>query len=244
MPPHASRQPKGSPLPRAVDAGLAALLLLVALPLLLGIALALRCRGGPVWFVQTRLGYLGRSFAMVKFATHTTTAGASVTTSIDPRVPRLRRWLRHWRLDELPQLLHVLRGDLALVGPRPEVPANLAEVAPADLAAVQSVRPGLTGPVQLAFAGEGEVLAGCADPVAVYRRVLVPWKVRLDRRLLARRSWRGDLWVLLGTPWRLVDPRERERSRMRVRRRIASAARRDAPTRLAAGAAFGANAAR
>jgi len=173
-----------------------------------------------VWFVQQRLGRGGRPFLLLKFATHATIAGPTVTTTRDRRVDPFGRWLRRFRLDELPQLLNVLRGDMALVGPRPEVPANLTSTAADDLAALQLVRPGLTGLTQLGYAAEDEVLASQRDPVAVYRQLLVPWKVRLDRRLLARRTWLGDLRVLFLTPFLLGSKIARRRSSARVLRRL------------------------
>lgn len=173
-----------------------------------------------MWFVQQRPGRDGRPFGLLKFATHATVPGPTVTTTGDRRVHPFGRWLRRFRLDELPQLLNVLRGDMALVGPRPEVPANLSSTAADDLAALQRVRPGLTGLTQLGYAAEDAALASHRDPVQAYRHILVPWKVRLDRRLITRRTWLGDLRILVLTPFLLGSKAARRRSSARVLRRL------------------------
>lgn len=210
---------------RALDVGVAAVLLVVLAPLLGLVALALRLTGGPgsVFFVQQRLGRGGVPFALHKFRTLSLGSGATVAPRDDPRATATARWLRRLHVDELPQLVDVLRGRMALVGPRPEVPANL-EAVPADqLARVLAVRPGITGPTQLAFLAEDDVLAEVADPVAVYRRVLVPAKVRHDLEWLARRSLRGDVRVLLASPFAVCSRRKRLRSRLRVQRLLRAA---------------------
>lgn len=204
-------------LARGIDVALAAALLLPAAPVLLLAALLLRAGGGPVLFAQRRLGRGGVPFTLHKLRTLSTTAGEPVAPAGDPRVTRLGRGLRRWRLDELPQLVDVLRGRMALVGPRPEVPANLTAVPAADLARVLAVRPGITGPTQLRFLAEDEVLAEVAEPARVYREVLMPAKVREDLAWLGRRTLRGDLAVLLRTPFVLASRRARARSRARVR---------------------------
>lgn len=204
---------------------LTTLLLLLAAPAMVLIAIALRLAGGHVLFAQVRVGRGGVAFLLLKFRTLDGDGGATVATSADPRSHRLGRWLRRWHVDELPQLWNVLRGDMALVGPRPEVPANLTAVDPGELALLRTVRPGLTGPTQLAFLAEDEVLAEVPDPVATYRSVLVPAKVRSDLQWLARRSWAGDLLVLLRTPLVLLSPTAHRRSRQRVRALLAAGSR-------------------
>jgi lipopolysaccharide/colanic/teichoic acid biosynthesis glycosyltransferase len=213
-------KPPAVPRPaRAVELAITAALLLLIAPLLLLLAVlvALHGGGGRVLFAQTRLGRGGVPFRLLKFRTLAGDGGPCVAPADDPRSGRLGRWLRRWHLDELPQLWNVLRGDMALVGPRPEVPANLTAVSPSELARLWTVRPGLTGPTQLAFVAEDEVLAAVADPVAAYRTVCVPAKVQNDLQWLARRSWAGDLLVLLRTPLVLLSPRAHRGSRQRVR---------------------------
>jgi lipopolysaccharide/colanic/teichoic acid biosynthesis glycosyltransferase len=209
---------------RAAELALTLALLLLAAPLMLLLAVWLGAGGGGVWFGQQRLGRGGTPFRLWKFRT-LAGDGPDVVPGNDPRHRRLGRWLRRTRLDELPQLWNVLCGDMALVGPRPEVPGNLAAVPADELARVLAVRPGLTGPTQLAFVAEDEVLAMVLDPVVAYRQVLVPAKVRRDLLWLAGRCWAGDLLVLLRTPLALLSPAGYRRSRATVQALLAGAGR-------------------
>jgi len=204
--------------PRLVDVVLSLLLLIVAAPLLVVLALAIRWfDGAPVLFAQQRLGRGGVPFRLHKLRTLVRAAGPTVSPEADPRTTRLGGWLRRLHVDELPQLFDVLRGRMALVGPRPEVPANLAAVPAADLERLWAVRPGITGPTQLAFLAEDELLAAMPDPVATYREVLVPAKVAMDLDWSRRRTLVTDLWLLFATPWRVCSGRSRQRSRDRLR---------------------------
>lgn len=204
---------------RALDVVLAVLCLLVAAPLLLVLMALVRLDGpGPVLLAQERVGRNGRRFRLHKLRTlraGSETEGRRAPAG-DPRITRAGRWLRRTRLDELPQVFDVLRGAMAMVGPRPELAEALAAVPPADLAAWLSVRPGWTGPTQLAFLAEDAVLDEVTEPDATYRDVLVPHKVASDLDWLARRTLRSDLWVLAQTPWRLLSRRAWARSRRRV----------------------------
>lgn len=204
---------------RPLDVLVAVVGLLLTAPLLLVLALVVRLdSAGPVLLAQERMGRGRRRFAMHKLRTLATgSEHAHLRASAnDPRITRVGRWLRRGRLDELPQLFDVLCGHMALVGPRPELPEALTEVPAADLDALLSVRPGWTGPTQLAFFAEDEVLAQVADPTAAYREVLVPAKVRHDLAWLERRTLVHDLWVLLRTPFVLLSRSAWARSRRRV----------------------------
>ena len=206
---------------RWVDAVLAAILLVLLAPVLLLLAALVRLGGGPVIYSQRRLGRGGVPFLLHKFRTlevRTGHAPSTVTPTDAPEVTASGRALRALHLDELPQLWNVFRGQMAFVGPRPEVPANLVAVPEADLAAVQTVRPGLTGPTQLAFLGEDDALDEADDPVRAYREILVPAKVRADLAWLPRRGIWRDLGVLARTPFAILSPWTRARSRDRVRR--------------------------
>jgi lipopolysaccharide/colanic/teichoic acid biosynthesis glycosyltransferase len=200
----------GRTLPRALDIVVAGVALLLLAPLLLAIALAIALAGGgPVFFSQVRLGRDCEPFRMHKFRTLALGSDEVDTIAVegDARVTRIGRWLRHFRLDELPQLYDVLRGRMSLVGPRPETPANLAAVEPEQLARCLSVRPGLTGATQLAFIAEDELLAHVPDPTATYRGVLVPAKVRHGIAWLETRTRAGDFALLLRTPIVLASGR-------------------------------------
>jgi lipopolysaccharide/colanic/teichoic acid biosynthesis glycosyltransferase len=188
---------------RVVDIGIASLVLLVLAPVMVLIAgrIALD-RSGSVFYRQQRVGRGGSPITIHKFRTLRASAddAVEVAPDDDPRITRPGRWLRRWRLDELPQLIDVLLGRMALVGPRPETAGNLIYV-PAELTAqLHAVRPGLTSDVAMRFLAEDQVLAGQADPLGVYRRVFVPAKVAEDVRALSHRSLFGDLKILVRTP--------------------------------------------
>lgn len=188
---------------RAVDVVVAAAALLVLGPVLLGIGLAVRATStGRALYLQERVGRGGRPFRLVKFRTMVDgadRAGALVSGSHDPRVTPVGALLRATHLDELPQLLNVLRGDMTLIGPRPEVPRYVACYDPAERV-VLHVRPGLTGPGQLHFAAEqADALDAVSDPERYYvSRQLHP-KLALDLDYLRRRTLRRDLRLLLRT---------------------------------------------
>jgi lipopolysaccharide/colanic/teichoic acid biosynthesis glycosyltransferase len=136
-------------LKRTLDLALSLVALLILSPVLFGAALAIALESGfPVLFRQTRLGLHGREFGMLKFRSMVKNAasiGPYFTSTSDPRITRVGRFIRRTSIDELPQILNVLRGDMSLVGPRPDVPAQRALYSDADWAQRCSVRPGITG---------------------------------------------------------------------------------------------------
>lgn len=140
---------------RLMDFVVSLLLLLLLSPLLLVTALAVALESGlPVLFQQTRVGLLEREFGMFKFRSMVKDAakiGPYFTSANDPRITRVGRFIRRTSLDELPQLINVLRGDMSLVGPRPDVPAQRSLYTPADWAQRCSVRPGITGLAQALY---------------------------------------------------------------------------------------------
>lgn len=176
----------------------------VALPVLLlvGAAIALAVfldSPGPVFYRAPRIGRGGRPFSMLKFRTMRHGAvGSPLSCAGDERYTPLGTWLSRHRLDELPQVWNVLCGDMRLVGPRPEAAEFVADY-PDEYERILSVLPGLTGPAQLRFAREGELLAAAADRVEAYRRSVLPAKVEIDLAYAARPSVRRDLGVLLRT---------------------------------------------
>lgn len=183
---------------RALDVVGATLALVVSSPVLLVAALAVRLSStGPVLFRQERVGRGSQVFAILKLRTmRTGSVGAAVTVGQDPRITRVGRWLRSTKLDELPQLWNVLRGDMSLVGPRPEVPQYVA-MWPADARdIILSVRPGITDPASIEFRREAEDLAEAADPEQHYVDVVLPRKVDLYRAYVGSRTLRGDLAIL------------------------------------------------
>ena len=186
---------------RLLDIVIAGVALVLALPVLVAVGIAIRLdSSGPVLHRAVRVGLAGRSFTLYKFRTMVDGAaalGPGITAAGDPRVTRVGRFLRRTKLDELPQLWNVLRGDMRLVGPRPEDPRFVALYAP-DQLLVLSVCPGITGPAQLAFFDEEHLLAE-ADAETVYIRDILPRKLALDLDYARRRTLRQDLRILAQT---------------------------------------------
>ncbi|HWM90804.1 MAG TPA: sugar transferase [Thermoanaerobaculia bacterium] len=190
-------------LPRVAEATLALLGLAAASPVLLVAAgLVAATSPGPILFRQQRVGLGGRPFTLLKLRTMRMARGGApegsqLTSRGDVRITSVGRWLRRFKLDETPQLWNVVRGDMSLVGPRPEVP-RYVDGSPL-WQQVLSARPGLTDPVTLRLRDEEALLAGAADAERFYRERLLPWKLRGYRDYLARRSWVSDLGVLGAT---------------------------------------------
>jgi lipopolysaccharide/colanic/teichoic acid biosynthesis glycosyltransferase len=173
-------------------------LVILAVPLLVIAVLVVLDSPGPVLYRAERVGYQGRRLRMLKFRKMRADAkGGALTLAEDERLTRLGRRLVRTKLDELPQLWHVLRGEMSLVGPRPESP-SFVELFPDDYAVILQVRPGLTGYTQLAFAREGSILDP-ADPNAHYLSAVLPQKVALDRLYASRHSILRDIKILIAT---------------------------------------------
>jgi lipopolysaccharide/colanic/teichoic acid biosynthesis glycosyltransferase len=210
-------------LKRAIDVTVAALALIALAPLLLLIALLIVLDSrGPVLYRADRVGFRGRPLRMLKFRKmHTDARGGALTVAHDERLTRVGAWLVRSKLDELPQLWHVLRGEMSLVGPRPESPQYVARF-PAAYELILRVRPGLTGHTQLAFACEDAILDP-ADPNRHYVTRLLPQKVALDRLYASCLSTRRDLRILCATIVTLVLRQpvavDRATGRLTLRRR-------------------------
>jgi lipopolysaccharide/colanic/teichoic acid biosynthesis glycosyltransferase len=190
-------------LPRAIDIALALAGLAVSSPIFLAAAaLVAATSPGPVLFRQQRVGLGGRPFTLLKLRTMRVAPAIAdtslLTASGDARITPVGRWLRRFKLDEIPQLWNVIRGDMALVGPRPEVP-RYVDAADPLWQSVLSARPGLTDPVTLRLRDEEALLAEAEDAEAFYRERLLPWKLRGYRDYLLRRTWATDLAVLGAT---------------------------------------------
>ena len=192
---------------RAMDVALSLLALPLAVPLMALIALAVKLDSpGPVWFRQERVGRAGRLFRIHKFRTMPVTDGTGplVTASHDARITRVGRWLRRTKLDELPQLIDVLNGDMSLVGPRPEVPSYMALYAEPVRRQILSLRPGITDRAAIEFRDEERLLAAAADPERAYVEQVMPIKQRYYLDYVAQRSLGGDLRILWDTARALV----------------------------------------
>lgn len=180
--------------------GAAAALLLLS-PLLLVIALLVKLDSpGPVFFRQERVGRFGQPFRIFKFRTmQADSAGLPLTVGADPRITRTGSWLRRHKLDELPQLIDVLRGTMSLVGPRPEVPRYVALYPSALRDRALAVRPGLTDPASLHFIDEAAQLAAATDPEREYIEVILPAKLQRAAQYAEQASLASDIGVLWRT---------------------------------------------
>jgi lipopolysaccharide/colanic/teichoic acid biosynthesis glycosyltransferase len=185
---------------RAFDLLGAAIALVWLLPILVGVAVAIRRDSpGPVLFRQDRVGRFGRIFRIHKFRTMVVDApltGPALTVGADPRITRTGAWLRRTRLDELPQLIDVLLGDMSLVGPRPEVPRYVQHYPAGLRERALAVRPGITDPSSLEFLDEADVLAAAADPEREYIERILPRKLQAAVDYAARATLWTDLQVI------------------------------------------------
>ncbi|MBZ0112986.1 MAG: sugar transferase [Thermoanaerobaculia bacterium] len=180
------------------------LVVLSPLLLILGLLVALSM-GRPILFRQSRVGRHGKLFQMIKFRSMRAGAGPQVTSANDPRVTRLGRFFRQWKLDELPELWNVLVGDMSLVGPRPEVP-DYVDLTDERWQRVLSVRPGITDPVTIWLRNEEELLSRSDTPEIYYRDELLPRKLVGYIDYLDHRRWWTDLGVLVTSVWRILVP--------------------------------------
>ena len=191
---------------RAMDIVVAAVALVLLAPLLAGIVIAIKLDGpGPVIFCQERVGRNFRRFWIYKFRSMVCDAAAKgppITTDGDPRITRLGRWLRRTKLDELPQLWNVLRGDMSLVGPRPELPKYVFRFE-AEYRDLLKVRPGLTDPSSLKYADEARWLTDAADPEEVYVGRILPDKLAIARQYVRAASLMVDLKLIALTLLRI-----------------------------------------
>jgi lipopolysaccharide/colanic/teichoic acid biosynthesis glycosyltransferase len=208
--PPVARARRSQVLKRGFDLLAAGAGLLLLWPLFLAVALAIRFGdGGPVFFRQERVGRGGKPFRMWKFRSmrvNAERAGPLLTVGGDPRVTPVGRVLRRTKLDELPQLLNVLKSEMSLVGPRPEVARYVACYTDAQRAVLELV-PGITDPASLAYLDEEALLAKAADPELAYRTQVMPAKIDLNLAYAARASLAGDIGVIAATVVRLVRGR-------------------------------------
>jgi lipopolysaccharide/colanic/teichoic acid biosynthesis glycosyltransferase len=183
---------------RIFDVIASAVGLIVSSPLIVIVAGLVKLdSSGPVIFRQERVGMHGRPFKILKFRTmHVNHGGSGIIVGDDGRITRSGSWLRSTKLDELPQLINVVRGEMSLVGPRPELPEYVAHWSAAARARVLSVRPGITDPAAIQFRRESEMLAKVDDPQRYYLEVLLPQKVALYERYVAQQSFTSDCKVI------------------------------------------------
>src|SRR5690606_23233637 len=183
---------------RFLDILLSGAALLALSPLLVPIAIALRLSGeGEVFFLQQRIGLGGRTFGLYKFATmlkdSPNIGTGTVTLKDDPRVLPLGKFLRKTKINELPQLLNILKGDMSIVGPRPQTRRCFDAFPPESQAAIIQVRPGLSGVGSIVFRDEEGLMHASADPERLYDTVIMPYKGCLEQWYVAHKG----LWTYL-----------------------------------------------
>jgi lipopolysaccharide/colanic/teichoic acid biosynthesis glycosyltransferase len=187
---------------RLCDIVVALLVLLALLPVFLTVALAIELDSeGPVFFKQQRIGRGFRPFFIYKFRTMVRNApklGGPITVGDDPRVTRAGRFLRRFKIDELPQLINVLKGDMSLVGPRPEL-REYVDAFRGDYEQILAIRPGLTDLASLKFIDEAGLLAQATDPERAYRECVLPEKLALAKQYVRDQSLQLDFLLLART---------------------------------------------
>ena len=197
---------------RLLDVLLSGLALLVLSPLLVPVAIALRLTGeGEVFFIQQRVGRGGQPFGLYKFATmlkdSPNIGTGTVTVKGDPRVLPLGRLLRKTKINELPQLLNILKGDMSIIGPRPQTRRCFDAFPARSQAAIIQVRPGLSGIGSIVFRDEEELMHASAEPERFYDEVIMPYKGALEEWYVAHQG----LWIYLSsifaTAWVVLLPK-------------------------------------
>lgn len=187
---------------RIFDIILASVGLFLFLPIFLSIAWVIRRENnGPVFYRGERVGLHGKIFRIFKFRTMVVNAdkiGGPSTADDDPRITHVGKYLRKYKLDELPQLINVLKGDMSIVGPRPEV-KYYVDIYTEEEKEILTVRPGITDWASIWNSGEGAVLAGSLDPEKTYMEKIRPEKIRLQLKYVRKQSFLIDLKIILQT---------------------------------------------
>jgi lipopolysaccharide/colanic/teichoic acid biosynthesis glycosyltransferase len=201
-------------LPRSLELVLAGGFLVILSPLLVVCAvLVITSSAGPVFFRQLRVGRNGKVFRLFKFRTmRVSQNGLLITASTDYRITPIGRFLRKWKLDELPELYNVLKGEMSFVGPRPEVP-ELVDLSCPLWGIILSARPGITDPVTLTLRDEEAVLAMAEDKEHYYRAVIQPYKLKGYIRYLEVKSFWRDIAVIVRTLKVILSPRREPQKR-------------------------------
>jgi lipopolysaccharide/colanic/teichoic acid biosynthesis glycosyltransferase len=187
---------------RAFDIAIAATGLIVLLPVMAVVAVLIKCDSqGPVFFKQKRMGQGFRAFLIYKFRTmkeNSELTGRLITIGEDPRITRVGRFLRKTKIDELPQLINVLKGEMSLVGPRPELP-RFVELFRSEYAEILTVRPGITDLGSLKYHDEAKLMSLFSNPEEEYVRSILPDKIRLAKEYIDRSSLFFDLTLMVRT---------------------------------------------
>jgi lipopolysaccharide/colanic/teichoic acid biosynthesis glycosyltransferase len=177
--------------------------LIILLPLFIFVVIIIKIKmPGPVFFIQKRVGRNGRLFKMIKFRTMALNhSGSSISVAGENRITPLGAILRKYKIDELPALWNVLRGEMSLVGPRPDVP-GYADLLSGEDRKILKLKPGITGPASLKYANEEELLANQIDPVKYNNQIIYPDKVKINLDYYYNRTFIGDLKIIIKTVFR------------------------------------------
>src|SRR6266545_8236008 len=197
---------------RTFDIGVSFFVLILLSPLMLLAALAIKLDSpGPIMFRQKRIGKEFRPFLIYKFRTMVQGASdrrRSLTVGDDPRITSSGRFLRRTKIDEIPQLINVLKGDMSFVGPRPEVP-QYVELFRHDYEETLTVRPGITDLASIKYRDEAAVLARYQNPEEEYLRRVLPEKIRLGREYIRQSSLLFDVTLIFKTLRKVIEVKHR-----------------------------------
>jgi lipopolysaccharide/colanic/teichoic acid biosynthesis glycosyltransferase len=204
-------------MPRIIDVLLSILALLVLLPLFIPIVVILLLTGEhKVFYLQSRVGYKNKKFKIIKFATMLSNSAnmgyGSLTLKNDPRVLPFGSFLRKTKINELPQILNIIIGDLSIVGPRPQMQVDFEKYSDDIQGKIYSVRPGLTGIGSIVFRDEESLISIAAeneDPHDFYKRIIAPYKGELEMWYHSHRSIFLDSQLIFITAWAIVSPETR-----------------------------------
>ena len=204
-------------MPRIIDVLLSLLALLVLLPLFIPLVVILLLTGEhKVFYLQTRVGYKNKDFKIIKFATMLSNSAnmgsGSLTLKNDPRVLPFGSFLRKTKINELPQILNIIIGDLSIVGPRPQMQVDFEKYSDDVQGKIYNVRPGLTGIGSIIFRDEESLISLAAEnenPHDFYKRVIAPYKGELEIWYHSHRSLFLDFQLIFMTAWAIVSPETR-----------------------------------
>lgn len=179
----------------------------IFLPFFMGISILIKLSSkGPVLFKQVRVGKNGKEFKILKFRTMITDAerkGLQLTVGKDPRITNIGHFLRKYKLDELPQLINILKGEMSFVGPRPEVPKYVSLYSE-DQKKVLQVKPGITDIASLKYINENELLKDASNPEQIYIDQILPAKLRLNYKYIQNQSFLFDIKIIFQTLFKLA----------------------------------------
>jgi lipopolysaccharide/colanic/teichoic acid biosynthesis glycosyltransferase len=198
---------------RALDSILSAMALIVLFPVMLPVILILKLTGEHyIFYGQTRVGWNGKSFKLLKFATMLKDSpgmgAGDITVKHDPRVLPFGNFLRKTKINELPQLINILIGDMSVVGPRPQTPKNFEYFPPEGKQIILSMRPGLTGIGSIVFRDEESIVARSGKSVEeCYREIIGPYKAQLEAWYQERKNVRIYFLLIVITAWVIIRPK-------------------------------------